>query len=225
MDPTNAMAAGLNMDRTRRAVVETATLEWTASPAAGVWRKKLERESAESGQVTSVVRYAPGSRFAAHTHPLGEEIFVLSGVFADEAGTYPAGTYLRNPPGSRHAPFSTEGCELLVKLDQFDPDDRERVCIRTTEAAWLPGLVDGLSVMPLHEFGVEHTALVRWAPGTYFKPHVHPGGEEIFVLDGTFEDEDGVYPRGAWLRNPAYSRHEPFSRAGCTIFVKTGHIG
>ena len=81
-----------------------------------------------------------------------------------------------------------------------------------------------LSVLPLHEFGVEHTALVRWAPGTYFKPHVHPGGEEIFVLDGTFEDEDGVYPQGAWLRNTSYSRHEPFSQTGCTIFVKTGHI-
>jgi anti-sigma factor ChrR (cupin superfamily) len=216
---------GLNMDRSQRAVVETATLDWEASPATGVWRKKLEREGRESGQVTSVVRYAPGSRFSPHDHPLGEEIFVLSGVFADDAGAYPAGTYLRNPPGSRHAPFSTEGCELLVKLDQFDPDDRERVCIRTDESAWLPGLVDGLSVLPLHEFGAEHTALVRWAPGTRFKPHMHPGGEEIFVLDGTFEDESGVYPKGAWLRNPAYSRHEPFSRAGCTIFVKTGHIG
>ena len=51
--------------------------------------------------------------------------------------------------------------ELLVKLDQFDPNDRERVCIRTAESAWLPGLVDGLTVLPLHEFGVQHTALVR----------------------------------------------------------------
>ena len=225
METTNTARAGLNMDRAQRAVVETAALEWEASPASGVWRKKLERESAESGQVTSVVRYAPGSRFSAHSHPMGEEIFVLSGVFADDAGEYPAGTYLRNPPGSRHAPFSEEGCELLVKLDQFDPGDRERVSIRTAESTWLPGLVDGLTVLPLHEFGVEHTALVRWAPGTYFKPHVHPGGEEIFVLDGTFEDEDGVYPQRAWLRNPSYSRHEPFSREGCTIFVKTGHIG
>ena len=212
------------MDRSQRVVIETAPMAWEPSPAAGVWRKKLERAASESGQVTSVVRYAPGSRFAAHTHPLGEEIFVLSGVFADESGEYPAGTYLRNPPGSRHAPFSTDGCELLVKLDQFDPDDRERVCIRTGEAAWLPGQVEGLAVLPLHSFGVEHTALVRWAPGTRFAPHVHPGGEEIFVLDGTFEDEDGRYPAGAWLRNPPYSRHEPYSRAGCTIYVRTGFI-
>jgi anti-sigma factor ChrR (cupin superfamily) len=224
MNNPPAPGPGLNMDRSLRVVVETAALPWEASPAAGVWRKKLEREARESGQVTSVVRYAPGATFAPHPHPLGEEIFVLSGVFADEHGEYPAGTYLRNPPGSRHAPASPEGCDLLVELDQFDPDDGDRVCIRTAEADWLPGRVDGLDVLPLHSFGVEHTALVRWAPGTRFPAHVHPGGEEIFVLEGTFEDEDGVYPRGAWLRNPSYSRHQPFSRAGCTIFVKTGFI-
>jgi len=65
---------------------------------------------------------------------------------------------------------------------------------------------------------------LRWAPETLFKPHVHPGGEEIFVLSGVFEDELGVYPQGTWLRNPSYSQHHPFSRGGCTIFVKTGHI-
>jgi anti-sigma factor ChrR (cupin superfamily) len=78
--------------------------------------------------------------------------------------------------------------------------------------------------MPLHSFETEHTALVRWEPGTQFTQHVHPGGEEIFVLEGVFGDEEGSYPAGAWLRNPAYSRHTPFSREGCTIFVKTGHL-
>ena len=218
------MIQGLNMDRSQRVVIETAAMDWEPSPAAGVWRKKLERAGRESGQVTSVVRYAPDSRFSEHAHPLGEELFVLSGVFADENGVYPAGTYLRNPPGSRHSPFSEQGCELLVKLDQFDPDDGQRVCIQTAEEGWYPGLVPGLTVMPLHSFGVENTALVRWAAGTEFKPHTHPGGEEIFVLQGTFEDEEGVYPEGAWLRNPRWSRHTPFSREGCTIFVKTGCI-
>ena len=220
----NDVHAPLNMDRSLRVVIETAGMDWERSPAAGVWRRKLERAGSESGLVTSVVRYEPGSAFAEHRHPLGEEILVLDGVFADEHGEYPAGTYLRNPPGSRHSPRSPEGCELFVKLDQFDPEDGETVRVSTRESAWHPGLVDGLSVMPLHSFGVEHTALVRWAPGTVFKPHHHPGGEEILVLEGTFEDEEGVYPRGTWLRNPSWSRHAPFSRAGCTIYVKTGFI-
>jgi anti-sigma factor ChrR (cupin superfamily) len=131
---------------------------------------------------------------------------------------------LRNPPGSSHAPFSEDGCTILVKLNQFDPDDLSSVRIRTAESAWRPGLVDGLSVMPLHSHGVSHTALVRWAPGTVFQPHSHPGGEEIFVIDGVFEDEQGRYPAGSWLRNPPWSRHHPFSREGCTLLVKVGHI-
>lgn len=77
-------------------------------------------------------------------------------------------------------------------------------------------------MMPLHSHGVSHTALVRWAPGTVFQPHSHPGGEEIFVVDGVFEDEQGRYPAGTWLRNPAWSRHHPFSREGCTLLVRSG---
>ena len=212
------------MDRSLRIAIETAGMPWEESPSAGVRRKKLEREAAESGQVTSVVRYDADSRFPAHVHPRGEEIFVLSGVFMDEHNNYPAGTYLRNPPGTRHAPGSKDGCDLLVKLNMFDPEDLEPVCVQTRTAEWLPGLVPGLSVMTLHSFKTEHVALVRWAPGTRFKPHTHPGGEEIFVLNGVFEDEMGVYPQGAWLRNPPYSQHLPFTQEGCTIFVKTGHI-
>jgi anti-sigma factor ChrR (cupin superfamily) len=214
----------LNMDRSLRVAIETAAMTWEESPSAGVRRKKLEREAAESGQVTSVVRYDPDSHFHPHMHLRGEEIFVLRGVFEDEHNHYPAGTYLRNPPGTRHAPGSKDGCDLLVKLNMFDPDDLEPVCIQTKTAEWLPGLVPGLSVMPLHSFKTEHTALVRWDPDTRFKPHTHPGGEEIFVLNGLFEDELGLYPQGTWLRNPAYSQHLPFTHDGCTIFVKTGHI-
>jgi anti-sigma factor ChrR (cupin superfamily) len=85
-------------------------------------------------------------------------------------------------------------------------------------------LVSGLEVIPLHGFGSEHVALVRWAPGTRFQPHSHPGGEEIFVLDGVFQDEHGSYPAGTWLRNPPGSVHRPWSDPGCTIWVKTGHL-
>ncbi|MEL7448217.1 MAG: cupin domain-containing protein [Pseudomonadota bacterium] len=215
----------MNMDRTKRVAVGTATLPWEDSPSAGVQRKKLEREAAESGQVTSVVRYAPGSSFSAHSHPLGEEILVLDGVFSDEHGDYPAGTYLRNPPGSSHSPASAPGCTLFVKLNMFDPADSSTVRVDTNNMEWRPGLVEGLSVMPLHEFRAEHTALVRWQPGTKFPAHLHEGGEEIFVIDGAFEDDKGTYPAGTWLRSPPGSAHEPFSSEGCTILVKTGHLG
>lgn len=214
----------MNMDRHQRVCIDTHALAWEASPMNGVWRKKLEREAAETGQVTSVVRYEPGTGFRPHDHPLGEEIYVLDGVFSDEHGDYPPGTYLRNPPGSRHQPRCDPGCELFVKLNQFAPQDQETVRLPTSGLVWQPGAVEGLEVLPLHSFGVEHTALVRWAPGTVFQPHVHPGGEEILVLDGVFQDEAGEYPAGIWLRNPPYSQHQSFSAEGCTLLVKTGHI-
>lgn len=214
----------LHADLSQRALLDTSSLPWTASPMAGVERRMLDRRGDEVARATSIVRYVPGSWFERHSHGGGEESLVLEGTFSDEQGNYPAGTYLRNPGGSSHAPFSEEGCMLLVKLHQMHPADQQRQVIDTNKAAWLPGLVSGLEVLPLHAFGSEHVALVRWAPGTVFQPHGHPGGEEIFVLDGVFQDEHGTYPTGSWLRNPPGSVHRPWSEKGCTIWVKTGHL-
>lgn len=215
----------INSDLSQRVVIDSNELPWSSSPIAGVERRMLDRVAAEKGRATSVVRYAPETSFPMHGHPRGEEILVLSGTFSDGGGDYPAGSYLRNPPGSQHAPFSTEGCVLFVKLDQFAPLDGGEVRFDTRQARWMPGLVPGLSVMPLHEFEGEHSALVRWAPGTIFNRHRHWGGEEILVLDGVFQDEHGTYPAGTWLRSPHLSEHKPFSTEGCVIYVKTGHLG
>ena len=214
----------LNMDFTQRVVIDSESLDWEPSKMLGVERRKLEREAPESGRATTVVRYAPGSHFSPHTHTGGEEFLVLEGVFSDETGDFGTGSYVRNPIGSTHKPHSDDGCVILVKLDQFDSKDTKFVRVKTREVPWHPGLVDGLSVMSLHEFGTEHVALVKWTPGTQFTRHTHLGGEEIFVLDGVFEDERGRYPKGTWIRNPHDSVHTPFSTEGCTIWVKTGHL-
>lgn len=199
---------------------------WVASPSPGVHRHRLDRIGDEVARATSIVRYDPGSRFDSHTHPGGEEFLVLDGTFSDESGDHPAGTYMRNPPGSSHAPFSLGGCTLFVKLWQFGAGDTEPVCIDTRRAPWRQGLVPGLSVMPLHDFDGIATALVRWAPDTRFNTHTHPGGEEILVLEGLFRDEFGEYPAGTWLRSPRWSRHTPFTGAeGALIYVKVGHLG
>jgi anti-sigma factor ChrR (cupin superfamily) len=171
------------------------------------------------------VRFSPGSKFDEHVHDGGEEFIVLEGTFSDEFGSYPKGTYVRNPMGSFHNPYSESGCVLFVKLRQFQTDDLEKVKINTNKEPWLPGLVDGLSVMPLHHFNTEHAALVKWAPNTIFNPHQHWGGEEILVLEGVFHDEFGAYPKGSWLRSPHLSQHTPFTKEeGALIFVKTGHL-
>lgn len=214
----------LHQDFSQRVVVDTPNLPWTPAPTPGVARRMIERDGGEVARATSVVRYAAGARFPVHAHAGGEEILVLSGDFGDELGTYGPGTYLKNPPGSAHAPYSVHGCELFVKLRHLDVQDKARVRVDTRQATWLPGLVPGLSVLPLAEFETQHTALVRWAPGTQFNRHRHHGGEEIFVIEGVFEDEHGRYPAGTWLRSPHQSEHRPFSVEGCTILVKTGHL-
>lgn len=214
----------LNADLSQRAVSYADEAEWAPSPMAGVERRMLERDGDEVARATSVVRYRPGSRFPRHEHALGEEFLVLEGTFADEQGEYPAGTYVRNPPGSGHAPWSDPGCGLFVKLRQFHPDDRERVVVDTRSAEWVPGIVKGIGVLPLHGFGSERVSLVRWAANTRFTPHAHPGGEEIFVLVGAVEDEEGRYTAGSWLRNPPGSQHMPFSLEGCLLYVKIGHL-
>ncbi len=219
------LPVNLNHDFRLRVVQHAAGAAWTPSPLPGVTRRMLDRVGDEVARATSIVRYAAGSRFDAHRHPGGEEILVLDGVFSDEHGDYPAGTYLRNPPGSGHTPFSREGCTLFVKLWQFAADDLAAVRIDTATAAFRPGLVPGLTVLPLHEHQGVSTALVRWAPQTQFNLHTHPGGEEILVLEGVFRDEDGSYPAGTWLRNPRWSRHTPCTGAeGALIYVKVGAI-
>ena len=188
----------IHSDYSKRVVLNHHDLPWVASPSLGVERRMLDRQGDELAKATSIVRYQAGARFPSHTHEFGEEIFVLSGKFSDETGDYPAGTYIMNPPGSSHAPFSEHGCTLLVKLRHLGADQVEREIIDTNSAPWYQGMVPGLQVMPLMRQGSGST-LVRWAPQTYFNPHQHYGGEEIFVVEGVFEDEHGRYPAGSWI--------------------------
>jgi anti-sigma factor ChrR (cupin superfamily) len=211
-----------NADLSVRVVLDTESMDWLATAEAGGGRKLLDDGAAASA--TRVQKCAPGCAFDSPAHGMGEEILVLEGVLADDRAEYSAGAYLRNPPGAPRSLRSDRGCVLFVKRYPFEPADYAVVRIDTANTPWRQGLVPGLSVMPLHEHQGEHAALVRWQPETYFQPHGHFGGEEILVLVGVFEDEHGSYPAGTWIRSPHMSRHQPFSRPGCTIYVKTGHL-
>lgn len=211
------------MNFNEKLTIRTDTLAWEVSPYSGVLRRKLEREKPESGRATSIVRYEPGASCCQHSHPAGEEIFVLDGTFSDDTGEYPAGTYLRNPPGSNHTPFSREGCTIFVKINHFRDGDHATVRCQTTNEPWLQGY-GNLQVMPLHAFEGESTALVKWPANEVFVPHRHFGGEEILVLQGVFMDEHSVYPEQTWLRSPHMSQHSPFVKEGATILVKVGHM-
>ncbi|MFQ5772889.1 MAG: cupin domain-containing protein [Kiloniellaceae bacterium] len=220
------MADSLNADFTKRAVVETAKMDWQASPSPTVWRKRLDLVDGEHSRVTSIVRYHARSSFPPHDHPEGEEILVLKGTFSDEHGDYPAATYLLNPPGFRHAPYSRRGCVLFVKLCQYGGDKRGHVVVDTKSATWTPGPVPGVDVLPLYQHPAhpETMALMHFSAGAALPGHDCRGGEEIFVLDGELLDGDGRYPKGTWLRLPHGSAFAPRSNKGCTLYVKRGHL-
>ena len=215
----------LNNDLSLRVCIDTTTVDWVPSPAAGVDRKMLQRLGEEKARATSLVRYAAESRFTPHLHDLGEEFLVLEGTFADQHGRYPPGTYVRNPPGSAHAPFTESGCTIFVKLRHFAADDRTRHVVDTRSGRWQPGPAPGIDVQRLPGFGEERVTLVKYAPGAHLPTQHRPGGEEIFVIEGDFADELGRYRAGCWLRLPEGARYTPSTVTGCLMLSKTEHLG
>jgi anti-sigma factor ChrR (cupin superfamily) len=191
-----------------------------------VWRKRFYLDGpAESGRVTSLVRYARGSAFHSHEHPQGEEILVLEGVFSDEAGDWPAGTYVLNPEGFRHGPSSHDGCVLFVKLRQYGGEGREQIRVDTDSLAWqkLRGGVERKILYSDVRFP-ERTWLERWAPGTAAEQLTREVGCELFVLEGELIDEQGTYGPLTWLRLPPGAEQRPRSEEGCLLYVRTGGL-
>ncbi|HKI96959.1 MAG TPA: cupin domain-containing protein [bacterium] len=215
----------LNADLHERVVLATPALDWVASPEPGVERRMLERNGEEVARAVSIVRYAPGSRFGRHEHGGGEELLVLDGELCDEHGRYPAGTYIRNPPGSAHAPYSEDGCTLLVRLCQMAPTEQARLVMDTRNGGWQgpPEAIRRLDLFRDEATG-ETVYLSRFAAGAQVPHHDHPGGEELFVLEGEIQDEHGRYPAGTWVRQPHGSAHAPFSECGAQVLVRRGHL-
>jgi anti-sigma factor ChrR (cupin superfamily) len=217
------MGEAINGNLSVRAVADTTRMEWAPSPSGSVWRKRVHLVGpAESGQVTSVVRYEAGSRFPAHDHPDGEEILVLEGVFSDEHGDWPAGTFLLNPEGFRHAPFSERGCVLFVKLRQFPGRERRHVVLNTHKLAWEPSSIPAVTYKTLYQQAgfSDLMRLERWPARADLGAICYGQGAELFVLEGQCADEAGTYSAGCWLRLPAGSEHHPRSAEGCTLYVK-----
>lgn len=212
----------INADFSKRAAVSPKDREWVSSPQDGVQRVMLDRVGSEKGRATSLVRYAAESQFPAHMHPGGEEILVLEGVFSADGVDYPAGWYLRNPPGSRHQPFSGPGALIFVKLWQMDERDWSHVRVDTRDASrW--GQENGRCSCRLFSNAAEHVSIMRIAAGeslctTYVQ------GLEALVLEGSLE-EAGLLERGSWLRLPPGEYPNVVGGSdGATVYLKTGHL-
>ncbi|MEX0306831.1 MAG: cupin domain-containing protein [Ruegeria sp.] len=205
----------VNADFTQRVAVHFDQTEWVASPAAGVERKMLDRIGEEVARATTIVRFAPGSAFSAHTHDGGEEYLVLDGVFQDETGDFPVGSYVRNPPTSSHTPSASEGATILVKLHQFDPNDRTEV--RRS--------INGGGDIGLYKDGYEDVQVKSWAAGEQVELDAS-NGLEVFVIEGSFAEADEEFGAWDWLRLPPGSRSVAVAgEVGARVWIKSGHLG
>lgn len=219
----------LNADFSRRASVHAGSMPWAPSPVPGVDRRMLDRMGDEVARATSIVRYAPKSAFSPHVHTGGEEFLVLDGVFQDEHGDYPVGTYVRNPPQSQHTPRSQPGCTIFVKLWQFDLSDREQIVHDTNALAFesVPDR-DGVSEIHLYTDANERVSLEQWQPQSTIKlPSPH--GLEVLVVEGEFtephQSSDEVFHRYSWLRLPSGASTEVRSGSqGTKVWIKRDHL-
>lgn len=212
----------LHSDFTKRILVHSQDLAWTPSPMPGVDRRMLDRIGEEVARATSIVRYAPGSQFSAHTHTGGEEFIVLEGVFQDEHGDYPAGTYVRNPPTTSHTPGAAQGCTIFVKLWQFDPDDRTQ--FRVTMGDALVTDAHGIAQQVLHRDALETVRFIALEHGQAFA-ETPQGGAEVLMLAGTATAANETLAKGSWLRVPQGGKCALTAGAdGATFWIKTGHL-
>jgi anti-sigma factor ChrR (cupin superfamily) len=218
-------STAIHADRRLPALVDGESLPWVPSPEPGVERRMLERAGDEVAIATSIVRYGPGVRFPSHMHALGEEFLVLSGIFSDQHGDYPQGTYVRNPPGSTHAPFSDAGCVILVKLRQMQADESESVRDFPSDRRWQRA--GGSAHAVLYRNPRLEVSLLRMEPGASLPERETPRGEEFFVVEGEIELLDRFAPalgRWSWRRNAGSRQPALRSPSGALLWIKRGHL-
>lgn len=215
----------LNANFNERVCVHAAKLPWQASPMAGVERRMLDRLGGEVARATTIVRYAPGSRFSPHVHTGGEEFLVLEGVFQDEHGDFPAGSYIRNPPQSSHTPGSEPGCTIFVKLWQFDLEDREQIRIDANAMRFdRDPARPSVKTLPLHKDRNEEVSMENWDAGADIEL-IARDGMEVLVLDGSFLEGGEMLSAHSWLRLPKNSKSRAVAGpSGAKVWIKRNHL-
>ena len=218
----------INANFNQRVLVHSDNEPWLASPMPGVERRMLDRMGDEVARATTIVRYAPNSHFSKHSHTGGEEFIVLAGIFQDEHGDYPAGTYVRNPPTTSHSPRSDQGCTIFVKLWQFDMQDRNQFHLAMSTmptmhktAATIQG---GIKTAVLHQDTRETVKYIEFEAGAKLILDAN-GGLELLVLSGTITESGDALRQGSWLRCPSEVTVTTIAGAnGAKVWMKSGHL-
>ncbi|MEN8718236.1 MAG: cupin domain-containing protein [Sulfurovum sp.] len=204
----------MNEDYEKKAFINTNSIDWSDTKNSGIFKKLLSKKNAEE---TYILKLEENTKYISDNKINSVEIFVLNGTYINEYGEFRKGTYLNFEKEDQSSVSSKEGCVVFKKVNYNC--EKEQIIIDTKKSTWSMGH-GNLEVLPLQN----QTALVKWPKNEKFIPHKHWGGEEIFVLSGTFIDEHGIYPKHSWIRSPHLSHHHPYVEDETIIYVKTGHL-
>ena len=215
----------INAEFSERVVIHSPSLEWQDSPMKGVKRRMLDRVGGEVARATSIVSYDPNSKFSSHVHTGGEEFVVLEGVFQDEHGDFPTGSYIRNPPESSHTPSSESGCIIFVKLWQFDLNDRTHIRTDMEKTGFVTDASrQDVQVSTLFADDREQVRLEKWGADSSISINTDKGAE-LLVLDGNFTESNDQLTSLSWMRLPIGSGFTAKTgAAGAKVWIKTGHL-
>ncbi|MCC4273799.1 cupin domain-containing protein [Marinomonas communis] len=191
----------INADLAEPAIVRSDHYEWSPSPQKGVERMMLDRIGEEKARATTIVRYQEGSSFPLHPHPGGEEIFVLDGTFCDETGSFPKGTYIRNPPNSVHSPFCPDGATIFVKLRQMHDTENHFLRVDTLDPDNWVNHQNGRNECLLHQDEHEFVSLQILRPQSIFNAPVGALVEWLIIKGEVFFSGE-VHAAGSWIRLP-----------------------
>lgn len=215
----------INAEFDQRVLVHSETMDWVDSPMPGVLRRPLDRVGDEVARATTIVKYEANSHFSPHVHTGGEEFIVLSGVFQDEHGDFPAGSYIRNPPQSKHKPGSDEGCVIFVKLWQFQPDNRIHVRLNINVMQPIPHReFPGIAMTSLYRDEYENVSVLDFDAHANIQLNVN-GGAELLVLEGELQEGNDTLVKHSWLRIPeGGDMRAKAGASGAKVWIKQQHL-
>jgi len=87
-------------------------LPWQETRFPGVTMKVLV-EDKDTGLITALFQFAPGTNLPYHEHVAIEQTWVLEGTLEDDEGVASAGNFVWRPAGNRHDARSPNGCLVL----------------------------------------------------------------------------------------------------------------
>jgi anti-sigma factor ChrR (cupin superfamily) len=93
--------------------VQPEDMDWKPTQFEGISIKILY-EDATKGEMTCLLRWAPGAKLPMHRHPEIEQSWVLQGSFSDHDGIARAGEFVWRTADSVHETRSDEGAIILA---------------------------------------------------------------------------------------------------------------